>query len=219
MRYLPVSLDLHGRSTVVIGGGEAATRNALALLDAGAVVSVIAQDISSELRDLAADVTSLRLVNRTYEAGDLQGAVLAFAATADGAIQEAVALEASERNIPLSVADEPDASTFTMPAVLELGPVTVAVSTGGANLALAQRIRDEIAAELGPEYASAAEYMASLRERFDRGPARAQAFARLLQSGLLEALRRGDPERVERMTESICTGLDKARDPAGENGS
>lgn len=219
MRYLPVSLDLHGRSTVVIGGGEAATRNALALLDAGAVVSVIAQDISSELRDLAADVTSLRLVKRTYEAGDLQGAVLAFAATADRAIQEAVALEASERNIPLSVADEPDASTFTMPAVLELGPVTVAVSTGGANLALAQRIRDEIAAELGPEYASAAEYMASLRERFDRGPARAQAFARLLQSGLLEALRRGDPERVERMTESICTGLDKARDPAGENGS
>lgn len=207
MRYLPVSLDLRGRSTVVIGGGEIGTRKARSLLDAGASVSVVAAGISSELREWAADGAPLRLVDREYQHGDLQGAALAFAATDDAAVQEAVAREAAERNVLLNVADEPDACNFLMPAILELGPVTVSVSTGGASPALAQRIRDEIAAALGPEYASAAEYMGSLHDRFARGPAQAQAFARLLQSGLLEALRRGDPERVERMTESICEGL------------
>jgi siroheme synthase (precorrin-2 oxidase/ferrochelatase) len=85
--------------------------------------------------------------------------------------------------------------------------VTVSVDPGNASEALADRIRDEIAAALGPEFASAADYMVTLQERFAKGTQRTQAFTHLLQSGLLEALRRGDPGRVERMTESICRDL------------
>jgi siroheme synthase-like protein len=215
MRYLPVSLDLLGRRTVVIGGGFIAVRKARSLLEAGASVRVVAGEICSELRELAASHGSLRLVERDYEAGDLADVLLAFAATDDRGVQEDVSREASERGVLLNVVDEPDSCSFVTPAILELGPVTVAVSTGGASPALAQRIRDEIAAAIGPEYGTAAEVMASLRAKFERGPARTQAFTRLLQSGLLEALKRGDPERVERMTDAICAGLEESA-PGGE---
>ncbi|MFP6665331.1 MAG: bifunctional precorrin-2 dehydrogenase/sirohydrochlorin ferrochelatase [Deltaproteobacteria bacterium] len=207
MRYLPVSLDLVGRRTIVVGGGSVAARKASSLLAAGASVRVVAGEIGSELRELAASQNSLEIVERDYQAGDLADVLLAFAATDDRSVQKAVSQEASERGVLLNVVDEPEACSFVMPAMLELGRVTVAVSTGGASPALAQRIRDEIAGTLGPEYGTAAEVMASLRLRFERGPARAQAFTRLLQSGLLEALKRGDPARVERMTDSVCAGL------------
>jgi precorrin-2 dehydrogenase/sirohydrochlorin ferrochelatase len=216
MRYLPVSLDLVGRRTVVVGGGAVAAHKASSLLEAGASVRVVAGEICSELREIAASESSLELLERPYEAGDLADVLVVFAATDDRAVQSAVSQEAAERGILLNVVDEPEDCSFVMPAILELGPVTVAVSTGGASPALAQRIRDEIAAMLGPEYGSAAELMASLRARFERGPARALAFTRLLQSGLLEALRRGDPERVERMTDSICDGLEERRSEGDE---
>jgi precorrin-2 dehydrogenase/sirohydrochlorin ferrochelatase len=81
------------------------------------------------------------------------------------------------------------------------------VSTGGASPALARRVRDEIDAALGPEFGVAAELLGELRERFERSEERRRAFGRLLDDGLLEALRHGDEERVERMTREALRGL------------
>ena len=58
------------------------------------------------------------------------------------------------------------------------------------------------------EYGEAAEYLGSLRRRFRAGVARQQAFARLLDAGLVEAFRNGDRERIERLTDRACRELD-----------
>lgn len=208
MRYLPIAVDLEGRSCVVVGGGSIAARKIELLLQAGAWVRVVAPEVCDEVAAWAASEPRLSIERRPYRPGDLRGAVLVFAATDRLEVQVGVAAEAAERHIWLNSVDDPERCSFLMPAIVERGPLTVAVGTGGASPALARRVRDEIAARVGVEYGEAAAYLGTLRRRFRAGAARQRAFAQLLDEGLIEALRAGDQERVERLTERACRGLE-----------
>jgi siroheme synthase-like protein len=208
MRYLPIAVDLEGRACVVVGGGEVAAQKVDLLLRAGAKVTVIAPALADEIAARAAREPRLTIERRAYRDGDLAGAAIAFAATGSPAVQAAVASEAASRGVWLNAADDPERCTFLMPAIVERGPLAVAVGTGGASPALARRVRDEIAARVGMEYGEAAEYLGSLRRRFRAGAARQRAFARLLDEGLVEAFRTGDRDRIERLTERACHDLE-----------
>jgi len=77
---LAISLDLTGRRAVVVGGGVVGEDKARSLLEAGAVVTVIAERFSEGLRELAMR-GELTLLHRAYLPGDLEGAFIAVAAT------------------------------------------------------------------------------------------------------------------------------------------
>ena len=188
---------------MVLSSGAEGRSAVESLLAAGARVRWIDPEIPLNF----ASSKGLDICRRSYLAGDLSGALLAICRSLPEQQCEGVREEASAQRVLLHLDGQRDASNFHLPAHLSVGPVTVSVDPGNASEALAERIRDEIAAALGPEFASAADYMASLQERFAKGAQRTQAFTHLLQSGLLEALRRGDPDRVERMTESACRDL------------
>ncbi|HEY8517765.1 MAG TPA: bifunctional precorrin-2 dehydrogenase/sirohydrochlorin ferrochelatase [Candidatus Binatia bacterium] len=207
MRYLPILVDLAGRPCLVVGGGAVAARKAATLLDAGARVRVVAPSVSREMEEVAArpDVTVER---RAYRREDLTGVALAFAATDDAELQERIARDARDASVWLNAVDEPERCSFVMPAILDRDPLVVAVGTGGASPALARRIRDDIGQLLGPEYDAALAHLALLRTRYVPGPARQAAFNRLVDGGLLEALRARDGARVEALTREACSGLD-----------
>src|SRR2546426_5502256 len=78
--FYPAFLDLRGRRAVVVGGGAIAEQKVVALLDAGARVSVISPSVSRRLDDLEAAGT-VTIERRPYRPGDLAGAVLPVAAT------------------------------------------------------------------------------------------------------------------------------------------
>jgi siroheme synthase-like protein len=139
--YYPVFLDLRDRPVVVIGGGRVARRKVQGLREAGARVRVIAPRIASRLR---ADA----LVRRRYRPGDLRGAVLAFAATGDRAVNHAVAREARRRRIPVNVADSAAECTFLVPARLRRGGLHIAISTSGQDPRLAKAVRRRLEALL-----------------------------------------------------------------------
>jgi len=63
----------------------------------------------------------------------------------------------------VNVVDRPELSSFIMPAIVDRGPITIAVSTGGASPALAQWIRARIAELIGPEHAQVARQLQGLR--------------------------------------------------------
>jgi uroporphyrin-III C-methyltransferase/precorrin-2 dehydrogenase/sirohydrochlorin ferrochelatase len=138
----PIELDLAGRLVVVIGGGAVALRRTKALAEAGADVTVIAPDVTSELAALP--VTVLR---RRYRAGDLTGAWLAHAATDDPAVNALVAADAERERIWCVRADDGAASAARTPAVTKHGDITVAVTSGG-DPRRSQRIRSAIALAL-----------------------------------------------------------------------
>ncbi len=139
--YYPVFLDLRNRPVVVIGGGRVAARKVAGLVEAGARVRVIAPRV-------IAPVQAEAVVRRRYRKGDLKGAVLAFAATDDRAVNQAVALEARRRRIPVNVADSLEECTFLAPARLTRGAVQIAISTSGTNPRLAKELRKRLEAAL-----------------------------------------------------------------------
>ena len=140
MRYLPINLDIRTRPVVVVGGGEIAGRKVLRLLESGALVTVVAPQLTEELRQLARN-GRIRHLERDYAAGDLNGAFLAIAATSDSAVNRTVAAEARGGSILIDRVDEPEMNSFTMPAVITRGDLVITVSTSGKSPALARKIR------------------------------------------------------------------------------
>jgi uroporphyrin-III C-methyltransferase/precorrin-2 dehydrogenase/sirohydrochlorin ferrochelatase len=138
----PLALGLAGRRAVVVGGGQVALRRTAALLEAGALVTVIAPEVLGELAGL--DVTVRR---RRYSDGDLAGAWLAHAATSDPAVNAAVAAEAERERVWCVRADDAQASPAWVPATARHGDVTVAVTAGG-DPRRAARLRAAIALAL-----------------------------------------------------------------------
>jgi siroheme synthase-like protein len=139
--YYPIFLDLRDRPVVVVGGGRVALRKVTGLLEAGARVRVIAPRTAPRLR-------AYRIERRRYRPGDLRGAVLAFAATDDRAVNHAVAGEARRRRIPVNVADSVDDCTFLVPARLQRGDLHIAISTSGRDPRLAKATRRQLEAVL-----------------------------------------------------------------------
>lgn len=127
----PIALEVAGRRCVVFGSGPIARSRAVALLDAGAEVTVIA---------------------RPYEDGDLTGVFLAVAATSDGGETARIFAEAEREGVLLNAVDDPAHCHFAVPAVLRRGDLTVTVSTGGRAPGYARRLRDELGRTIGAEY-------------------------------------------------------------------
>jgi precorrin-2 dehydrogenase/sirohydrochlorin ferrochelatase len=179
---------MQARETVVVGGGQVAARKVEGLLTAGAKVKVISPVLIPELQ-LQADSGAFIFVQRAYQVGDLENAFLAIAATDAVDVNHAVWAEAIQRGCLINVVDDPEHSTFILPAVLQRGEMSVAVSTGGASPALSRRLRERLEELIGPEYGMLAEIMAELRPEllagFPAGNARLQAALRIVDSNIL----------------------------------
>ncbi|MDX2165449.1 MAG: bifunctional precorrin-2 dehydrogenase/sirohydrochlorin ferrochelatase [Deltaproteobacteria bacterium] len=202
MTYFPVCLRVAGEPCVVIGGGRVAARKVAALLAAGARVTVIAPRLDAELAGRAA-AGEIAVAQRPYRSGDLTGARLAFAATDDEALHAELARDAAAANVPLNVVDRPDWCSFIMPAVARHGALSIAVSTDGQSPGLAGRVRDELAAALGPEYRRAVALLGCLRQHLQAralpSAERQRILTDLVASDLLERLREPDAAAVDRL--------------------
>jgi precorrin-2 dehydrogenase/sirohydrochlorin ferrochelatase len=157
-RYYMACLDLTGRSCLVVGGGRVGLEKARGLLDCGARVTVVAPEIVPELLDLPVEWVQSR-----YASWDLDGRWLVVAATPDREVNRQVYVDAERLGIFCNVADDPELCSLILPAVHRVDPIAVAVSTGGASPALAQRLRSEIAKVVGPEHARLARELHALR--------------------------------------------------------
>jgi len=90
---------------------------------------------------------------------DLAGAVLTIAATGDRAVDAAVSATARRRGVPVNVVGDPSLCTVTMPAIVERGPVSIAVSTGGGASTLARHLRARIEHAVPPGTGALADFM------------------------------------------------------------
>lgn len=143
MNHLPLFACLAGQPCLVVGGGEVARRKVAQLLDAGAEVTVNAPALGEAL---AAWETAgrIRVARRCFDASLVPAALLVIAATDDPATNHAVAAAARANLRLCNVVDDPAASTFISPSIVDRSPVVVAVSSGGQAPVLARMVRQQI---------------------------------------------------------------------------
>jgi len=165
--YYPIFLNISGKKCVVVGGGPVALRKVRTLLEHGASVEVISPDPCSELSQLA-ESREIRVLQRSYQAGDLQDAIIAIAATNDSNTNLEVVKEARRKAVLVNVVDDPESSDFIAPSYMRRGDVAIAISTGGRSPALARKIRTRLEKDFGGEYASLALLIDGVRAEVKR---------------------------------------------------
>jgi precorrin-2 dehydrogenase/sirohydrochlorin ferrochelatase len=209
MSYI-INIAVERRLAVVVGAGSVARRKALDLVEAGATVTVIAPAACSQIEGLAG-ASRITLVRRPYAPGDLRGACLAIAATDDEDLNVRISRDAQSLGIPVNVVDRPALCTFTVPATVRRGDLTVAIATEGRCPAFAGVLREEFSARLGPEYAELVRLMGDLRQQMIahdwNGRRIREGVHRLYGSGILDAVRRSDAAAVAEVVRS-CLGTD-----------
>jgi len=146
MSLFPLFLKLAGRKVLVVGAGPVALGKVQALLEAGALVSVVAPEVVPELASLA-EQGNISLERRCFETKDLGGTWLVVAAAPPEVNRSVAAAAESQRLYVLAVDDTSAASAYGA-GTLRRGGVTVAVSTNGRAPALAGLLREGLEAVL-----------------------------------------------------------------------
>jgi precorrin-2 dehydrogenase / sirohydrochlorin ferrochelatase len=206
-RYLPVCLNLEGRRAVIVGGGAVGTQKVRDFADCGAEVTVVSPAASAAIRE-EADAGRIRLIERRYRPGDVEGAFLVVVATDDPETNAAVYEEANRNGQLVNVCDDPPHCNYIFASRIERGPLTVSIFTHGTSPALARRVRRDLEAWLGPEYAMLAELLAELRprvralERLSQ-PDRQRVFERIVYSEVLLLFREGHAGEARALAERL----------------
>lgn len=161
-----ICVDLLDQWVCVVGGGQVAARKVQTLLESGARVHIIAQDLCGLLRDMLADANlSGRLAwqEGPYRRNLPAGARLVVACTDDRAVNRQVRDDCRISNVLCNVVDDPELCDFIVPAVRRFGRVQVAVSTAGAAPSLARELADHLAATVPPGVPDLAQLLAEVR--------------------------------------------------------
>ena len=164
MDYLPLFHKLQGRDVLLVGGGEMALRKARVVLDAGAVLRVIAPCISAELQNLVTAQQGQCLL-REYQDTDMQGSSLVLATTDQPELNAAIASQAQGQGIPVYSVGAPELSSIVFPAIVDRSPLIIAVSTAGHAPVLARLVRAKIETLLPASYGCLAGLAAKFRDQ------------------------------------------------------
>ena len=206
MRYgYPVFFDLQDQPCVVFGGNWMAEEKARGLVEGGARLTVISAELDPSFAPLIT-AGHCQWVARDYQAGDLRGCFLAVSA-GDRQYNAAIWEEGQRENVIVNCLDDPPHCRYIYPSIHRQGDLVVALSTTGRCPALAVRLRERLAGQLGPEYATFLEIVSQFRERLARlipdFAARKTVWYQLVDSPAIEYLRLGNRSQAEAELEVI----------------
>lgn len=164
MAVFPLFVDLRGKTCIVVGGGEVASRKVEILLRFEANLSIIAPEVSSLIMELG-NQGKINILRKEYSEQDIDGAFLVVAATSSPEVNESIFKDAKKRNIPLNIVDDPEKCTFIFPSVIKRGDLTIGISTSGTYPALSKKIRKITEEVFTEEYSEILSLLADFRFR------------------------------------------------------
>jgi siroheme synthase-like protein len=154
MKYLPIGLNVRDKKCVVVGGGRIGTRKVETLLGAGGAVHVISPAASPRIEELA-DSGKITWSRETFTPHDLDGALLAVAATDDEGLNARLVEVGREMGVLTCDASSAERSELIFGALHHGDGLTIAVFTDGEDPSRSRATRDRIAALVsdpnGPE--------------------------------------------------------------------
>jgi len=140
MKPYVLQVDLDGEKCLVVGGGPIGLVKTKMLVDSGAHIRVVSRSFVPGFEKLV----EIEMVERAFDATDLEGMKLVHAATADEKLNESIAAQCAEKDILCCVASDASLGTFSVPAYLDKGDIRVTISTNGASPSFGARLRRTI---------------------------------------------------------------------------
>ncbi len=147
LSVFPAFHKVADRVVLVVGAGDAAKAKVRLLLETEAKIRLVAAEPDATLAELVA-AHAMEHRAREFEDGDLDDAVLVFAASGERDADATVVAAARARNIPANAVDIPELCDFYTPAIVNRAPIAVAITSTGAGPVLAQKLRARIEAML-----------------------------------------------------------------------
>ena len=219
MRYYPIQLDICNRPCLVVGGGAVGSRKVSTLLACGARLTVVSPEATDELHRAPGRAGSRSTCGNT-QAATSKACSWSIGATDDEDLNRRVSADAEHRKILCNIADRPDKCNFILPAVIARGDLVITVSTSGKSPALAKKLRRDIGRQFGEEYAVLLKLLGAARKRLlaeaHAPEAHKPLFERIVDSDILELIRAGQTQAVDRLlTEVLGSGF-RSADLLGE---
>lgn len=135
----PLFVDLSKKKILVVGAGRIASRRMEALLPFAGQITAIAPEAALAVHELAR-AGKIRYLPRPYIEGEIpRDTCLVLAATGDREVNRAVYRECKEKGIPVNVSSEKELCDFYFPGIIQEENLTVGVTAGGRDHALARR--------------------------------------------------------------------------------
>lgn len=201
MDYLPLFFDLRGRTCLLVGGGTIALRKARLLNKAGAVIKVVAPAAGEELRSLAS-ASGGEWIESTYGSEYLADAVLVISATDIESVNQRVAEDCRQRQIPVNVVDNPQLCSVIMPAIIDRNPLIIGVTSGGEAPVMARIVRSLLESTIPAAYGElaklASRFRERVKERFSDGEQRRRFWEKVLSGPVKELALAGNIDSAER---------------------
>jgi siroheme synthase-like protein len=146
MNYLPIYLNITGKSILVIGGGKTALQKVKMLQQFTSDITVTAKEICGEItaRGVQTNLSE-------FTSDILQGFALVYACTDNKELNRQIKNDAEKLGILVNVVDDPWLCDFITPAVYTDKNFSIAVSTSGVAPSGAAEIRDRIRNSLPAE--------------------------------------------------------------------
>ncbi len=226
MDYYPIFVDIKGKNVLVVGGGVVAERKVMGLIKAGAIVTVISPTLTAGLKKITIksnvktkNNNKIKHIARRYKSGFLGGEVLpddkktnprwflVVSATGSLAVSEAVSMDAEALGVLVNVADKPKLSNFILPAVVERGALTIAISTSGQSPYLAKTIKDSLDENLPAGLETFIELVGKIRNKLlkskTKNVIKSRVYALLMNSPVLGWIEEGDKKEINKFLKKI----------------
>ena len=170
MAYFPMFVDMTERECLIVGGGNVAYRKVMVMLDFGAKVTVVAEDICDELRKLTIDDTAnkenrITFIKRKFERKDCDGMEMVIAATDDNALNHEIAEYCKAKGIMVNAVDQKADCSFIFPSYIKEKNLVAAFSSSGNSPVLTQYLKGKEQEILTPFLGELNEYMGQIREK------------------------------------------------------
>jgi uroporphyrin-III C-methyltransferase/precorrin-2 dehydrogenase/sirohydrochlorin ferrochelatase len=165
--YLPIFVNIKQQHCLIVGGGGVAARKADLFIQAGAIVSVIAPELKTEMKH------HLSEGKITWNIGSFSAELVAsisvpkyvISATDDQAVNQAVYTYCQQHNIPVNVADQTQYCDFILPAIVDRNPMTIALSTGGRSPVLARLMKARLETMIPAGFSKLADLVGRYRQK------------------------------------------------------
>lgn len=221
MNTFPLFFKLDNQPILIVGGGEVAQRKADLLGRAGACITIVAPEITEEVKALLDEgVKSGRhvLIQEKYDKKWLVGKRLIIAGTDDEDLNRQVHADAQALNIPVNVVDTPPLCDFIFPAIVDRNPIVIGISSNGKAPVLARLLRARLETLIPQGYGNlaklAGEMRAEVKAKIPTLTGRRQFWERAFEGRVSELMFAGRSDEAKQLLED---NLSAAKQQLTEN--